>query len=160
MAPGAASVIPRYSKCFVATEGPVSNNDLPDYRGGMASAHGTRRRYLSGCRCDLCTEEQRLHMRAYRERRAERDAVPELAGPGAVELATKAQLADLSAAESQPGLAAIAVALAKVLDGRIPTPKPAAARQLVRVLDELHKASARTRRGGLALVKAMTEKGG
>ncbi len=46
------------------------------------------------------------------------------------------------------------------LPARAQSSKPSAARQLVRVLDELHKGSARTRRGSLKLVRAMTDKGG
>ena len=92
-------------------------------------------------------------------------AVPELgsAAPGPVESGLpRPSWPDLSAAESQPGLwPRSRWRSPKVLDGPdSDADKPSAARQLVRVLDELHKASARTRRGGLALVKAMTEKGG
>jgi hypothetical protein len=39
-------------------------------------------------------------------------------------------------------------------------PKPAAAKVLVTVLDTLHKGSAQGRRGNLAVVRTMTEKGG
>jgi hypothetical protein len=83
---------------------------------------------------------------------------PELqpAGPGPVELATQAELAGLSQAELQPGLAAVALALGRVMDHpRAQSSKPAAARQLVRVLDELHKGP-QPRGSRLSLVKAMT----
>jgi hypothetical protein len=46
--------------------------------------------------------------------------------------------------------------MAKILDGRVPTPKPAAAKVLVGVLDTLHKGSAQGRRGNVAVVKSMT----
>jgi hypothetical protein len=57
-------------------------------------------------------------------------------------------------------MSAIAAAMAKILDGKVPTPKPGAAKVLVSVLDTLHKGSAQQRRGNLALVRTMTEKGG
>jgi hypothetical protein len=38
--------------------------------------------------------------------------------------------------------------------------QPAAAKVLAVLLDKLHSASARGRRGGLALVRTMTDKGG
>jgi hypothetical protein len=50
--------------------------------------------------------------------------------------------------------------MARILDGRVPTPKPAAAKALVTVLDTLHKGSAQGRRGNLASVKSMTKKDG
>jgi hypothetical protein len=54
-------------------------------------------------------------------------------------------------------LAAIALTLGRLLDRGAQSSKPSAARQLVRVLDALHKGSARTRRGSLKVVRAMTE---
>jgi hypothetical protein len=50
--------------------------------------------------------------------------------------------------------------MARILDGRVPTPKPGAAKVLVNVMDTLHKGSAQARRGNLALVREMTKEGG
>jgi hypothetical protein len=60
----------------------------------------------------------------------------------------------------RPGLVAIVVCMARVLDSAASTPKPAAAKVLVSALDALHKASAQGRRGRLALVEEMTTKDG
>ena len=70
------------------------------------------------------------------------------------------QLHGLPAAQLRPSLAAVALAMAHILDGRVPTPKPAAAKVLVSVMDTLHKGSAQSRRGNLALVRTMTKKDG
>jgi hypothetical protein len=66
----------------------------------------------------------------------------------------------LAQAELRPGLVAIAAAMARVLDSTPPTPKPAAAKVLVSVMDALHKSSAHERRGNLAVVREMTTKDG
>ncbi|HEY1441998.1 MAG TPA: hypothetical protein VGF65_14505 [Mycobacterium sp.] len=50
--------------------------------------------------------------------------------------------------------------MAKILDGKVPTPKPGAAKVLVSVLDTLHKGSAQGRRGNLAVIREMTTKDG
>jgi len=82
---------------------------------------------------------------------------PEPSGPGDAESAVQLELAGLSAAAEQPAVAAAAVAMARLLDHpRVSSPKPSAARQLTRILDELRKASARDRRGGLRAVREMT----
>jgi hypothetical protein len=49
--------------------------------------------------------------------------------------------------------------MARLLDSPASTPKPAAAKVLVAVMDTLHKCSAQGRRGNLAVVREMTEKG-
>ncbi|HEY1440106.1 MAG TPA: hypothetical protein VGF65_04550, partial [Mycobacterium sp.] len=48
--------------------------------------------------------------------------------PGPVEQTVEAELAGLPAAQLRPSLAAVATAMARILDGRVPTPKPAAAK--------------------------------
>jgi hypothetical protein len=75
--------------------------------------------------------------------------------PGPVESAVEAEISGLAQAELRPALAAIAAAMARVLDSTPPTPKPSAAKVLVSVLDTLHKGSAQVRRGNLAVVRAM-----
>lgn len=69
--------------------------------------------------------------------------------------AVRAQLDDSAAAAERPGLAAIAIALAAVLDNQSAVPQHAsAAHRLVEVLGALSKVSAR--RGRLSLVRGMT----
>ena len=131
----------------------------------MAIKHG-RERYRRGCRCDECRDAQAAYQRVYRERQrndlpASTNVDPDPNGlPGPVELAVEAELAGLVSAELRPGLVAIVVCMARVLDSAASTPKPAAAKVLVSALDALHKASAQGRRGRLALVKEMTTKDG
>jgi hypothetical protein len=58
-------------------------------------------------------------------------------------------------------MVAIAIVMARLLDNpRVASAQPPAAKVLVNVLDTLHKASAQERRGNLALVRTMTQKGG
>ena len=80
----------------------------------------------------------------------------EPAGPGPVELAVEAELAGLSAAQTQPSLAATALCMGRVLDGVPPTPKPPAAKVLTAVMDKLHKGS-ELRKPRLSMVRAMSE---
>jgi hypothetical protein len=62
-----------------------------------------------------------------------------------------------AAADARPGLAAVALCLARLVDNpRAVNQHPAAARVLASLLDKLASASAQRRRGGLALVKSMT----
>jgi hypothetical protein len=75
-------------------------------------------------------------------------------------LAVESELGGLAAAQLRPSLAAVASRWRRSWTGRVPTPKPAAAKVLVSVLDTLHKGSAQGRRGSLALVRTMTDKGG
>ena len=60
----------------------------------------------------------------------------------------------------RPGLAAAAVSLAEIFDNpRAVSAQPAAAKVLVALLEQLRSASARGRRGGLAVVRAMSSSG-
>jgi hypothetical protein len=77
------------------------------------------------------------------------------AGVGAVEAGVQAELEGLAAAESHPALVQVALALGRVLDGRIPTPKPQAAGKLMVVLDKLHKGS-ELRGARLSVVRQMS----
>ena len=123
----------------------------------MAAAHGTRRRYINGCRCEDCTESNRLY---FRQRRAS-PCVADLPHmePGPVESGVENEIAGL--AEVRPGLAQMALDLARVLDNpRATNQKPAAAKVLAALLDKLHAASAQRRPGNLAVVRTMTAKGG
>jgi hypothetical protein len=77
-------------------------------------------------------------------------------GPGPVESGVGAEISDL-AAESRPGLGQIALALARLMDNpKAINQQPAAAKVLAAMLEKLHSASARGRRGNLSVVKSMT----
>ncbi|HWY01779.1 MAG TPA: hypothetical protein VNY55_18440 [Mycobacterium sp.] len=76
--------------------------------------------------------------------------------PGPVEAATQQEI-NAMPAQTRPGLVAIALAMARILDSsRAASAQPAAAKVLVSMLDTLHKGSAQGRRGNLAVVKSMT----
>ncbi len=140
----------------------------------MAARHGTRQRYGAGCRCDECKVAQRLYQRKYRERRANGLTRPVVVAevldhltpdtnvpPGPVEQAVELELAGVPSAELRPSLVQIALAMSRILDSsRAASAQPAAAKALVSVLDTLHKGSAQRRRGSLAVVRTMTDKGG
>jgi hypothetical protein len=80
-------------------------------------------------------------------------------GSGPVEAGVEAEIAGLT--EARPGIAQAALAMARVLDNpRAVNQQPAAAKALASLLDRLCSASARGRRGNLALVRQMSEKGG
>ena len=81
--------------------------------------------------------------------------------PGPVEQAVELELAGVPSAELRPSLVQIALAMSRILDSsRAASAQPAAAKALVSVLDTLHKGSAQRRRGSLAVVRTMTDKGG
>lgn len=76
---------------------------------------------------------------------------------GAVVAAVQAQLDGTAAAQERPGLAAIAVRLAEVLDNQSAIPQhAAAAHRLVEILGTLSKSSMRRTR--LSMVRSMTER--
>jgi hypothetical protein len=133
-------------------------NDKQTAKGVQQMAnHRTPSRYSQGCRCADCTEAHRLRAIDYRARKEESE--PEPTSPGQVEKAVQAEIGGL--AVSRPSLAAIAIAMARILDNpRAKSTHPPAAKVLVSVMDTLHKGSAQGRRNSLALVKSMTEKGG
>jgi hypothetical protein len=129
----------------------------------MAARHGTANRYNQGCRCDAGKDSHRLRAADYRQRSAaggtvrppvavvssstagHTAGVSEPSGPGPVEVGVQAEIG--AAAEARPGLAAVALALARVMDDpKAVNQQPAAAKVLVTVLDQLGKGS--VRRGG------------
>ena len=128
----------------------------------MAISHG-RERYRRGCRCDECKAAQAAYQRVYRERQRNglvgvaNDAADPNESPGPVEAAVREEIDGLASAALRPSLAAIAACMARLLDSPASTPKPAAAKVLVAVMDTLHKGSAQGRRGSLALVRTMTK---
>jgi hypothetical protein len=133
----------------------------------MTLEHG-RTRYTRGCRCDTCTAAERDYQRnRYRCQRGLPvdqpdspklnvvDARPNPSHDGSVVAAVRAELNGSPGAVERPGLTAVALALAAIFDDphHVST-QPAAARQLVAILDTLSKRT--QRRGNLAVVKAMT----
>ena len=144
-----------------------------------SKCRGSESSYAAGCRCDLC---KRAAADARRERRRrEREAVGELdpadmggrplvsipeCGPstsdylhiGVVE-AVSLEIDGLGA-NLRPGLAAAALALARILDNpRAVSTQPAAAAQLVNILGQLRK-SASGAKPKLAAVRQMTKNRG
>ena len=132
---------------------------------------GTNAHYMAGCRCAACTEAHRVRAREYRRRKNAGEVVspfryaeqqesplPAETGPGPVESGVEAEIGGV--ADGRPGLAQVALAMARLLDDpKAKNQAPAAAKVLVSVLDKLRSDSARQRRGGLALVRTMTAKG-
>ena len=129
----------------------------------MAARHGTRRGYNDGCRCDDCKDAQRLYQQRYRERRRSLSPVtnvtPAASSLRPVAAAVEAEIEELI--ESRPGLAQVALAMARILDNpRAVASQPAAAKVLSGLLDKLATASAGGQRGRFSVIKSMTEKGG
>jgi hypothetical protein len=74
--------------------------------------HGTRRCYVNGCRCDDSTASNRIY---FRQRRASQMvADPPPSDPGPVESGVSAEIAGVT--EARPGLAQVALAMAKIMD--------------------------------------------
>jgi hypothetical protein len=132
--------------------------------------HG-RTRYARGCRCGVCKAAERDYQRErYRRRRGlpvdEPDSLaliavnpqPDSPDDGSVVAAVRAELDAAPAAVERPGLTAVALALAEILDDpRHIATQPAAARQLAAILGTLSKRAQRP--GKLAVVKSMTASG-
>jgi hypothetical protein len=94
----------------------------------MTSEHG-RTRYTRGCRCDVCKAAERDYQRnRYRRQRGlpvdppdppklnVLDSQPGSSPDGSVVAAVRAELSAALAAAERPGLAALALALAEILD--------------------------------------------
>jgi len=134
----------------------------------MAAKHGTRHRYNEGCRV-LSAKGADAAYRRDRQRRAcvvddyTSDAhfpvdLQEME-PGPVESGVAAELAGL--AEDRPGLAQVALALARIMDNpKAVSSHPAAAKVLATLLDKQLQAPIPARRGHLAAVRRLAEKGG
>lgn len=133
----------------------------------MTLEHG-RTRYTRGCRCAVCKAAERDYQRnRYRRQRGLPVDSPDAPALNVVEsepiesqgcsvvAGVRAELDAAPAAVERPGLTAVALALAAILDdARHVATQPAAARQLVAILGTLSK---RTQsRGKLAAVKSMT----
>ena len=134
----------------------------------MSAKHGTRHRYIDGCRCDDCKAANRDYQRDLRWRHANGEAgqratvvslpaaqEPVVSGRGTVERAVTSEIGGLTQAEMRPALVEPS-RWRKILDnpGAV-SQQPAAAGKLADILDRSHKGAA-PRRGGLKLVRAMT----
>jgi hypothetical protein len=139
----------------------------------MASQHGTRTRYNTGCRCDECKQASREYDKRRRQSMLSRKhgparvtALPSIpdevqagaATTGPVEAGVIAQIDGLTTAANRQGLVQIAIALARVLDSPLAIAQHASSgRVLVDTLEKIAKGSdART--GKLASVRSMTRK--
>jgi hypothetical protein len=108
--------------------------------------HGRNRYHRHGCRCDVCKEANKLHMRELRARKrtltplpAGADGTPTVA-VGPVVAAVQADLASMGDLTGYQALAAAAVAMARILDSKgCVTTQPSAAKQLVSLLEVLHR---------------------
>jgi hypothetical protein len=137
---------------------------------------GTRQSYKRGCRCDLCKQAESAYKRDLRQRH--REAVGEfvtqgvpplsLVTPGTgtdsksdpvcgpVESAILLEIGDFE--QSRPGLVAVALSLAVVLDNpRATSSKPPAAGALVNILNLLRKTAVASKETPLASVRQMTK---
>jgi hypothetical protein len=139
--------------------------------------HGLRQTYKAGCRCDLCKQAESEYKKDLRRR--QREAVGEFVTPvtpalslvtpevvtansqvsslGAVEAAVAGEIEQLGP-HRRPGVAAVALALARILDNpKAVSTQPPAAGQLVHAMNTLRK-SATGAKPKLASVRAMTSK--
>ena len=134
----------------------------------MSAQHGTRHRYIDGCRCDDCKAANRDYQRDLRWRHANGEAgqratvvslpaaqEPVVSGPGPVERAVTSEIGGLTQADMRPALVEPS-RWRKILDnpGAV-SQQPADAGKLADILNRSHKGAA-PRRGGLKLVRAMT----
>ena len=137
----------------------------------MASQHGTRTRYNTGCRCDECKQASRDYDKTRRQKMLATKHAPAKVTklptattiaavgdyePGRVESGVLAEIEQLSTTASRQGLVEIAIALARVLDSPLAIAQhPSAAHRLSETLDKLRK-GADSRKGRLAAVRSMT----
>jgi hypothetical protein len=122
--------------------------------------HGRRSRYNAGCRCGECRSANRDHQRSRRSKHLTPVPAGEVSPPaefidGPVTEAVRAQLEHLPSAQERPGLYAIALRLAQLLDNPTAVPQYAStARVLTDLIATLSKHSARRTR--LSAVRNMT----
>jgi len=120
----------------------------------MGVTHG-RGGYVRGCRCGRYKQTESDYQKTRRYRQREQVGDPVQSEPGPVETAVEAELAGL--AEARPGLAQVALALARIMDNpKAVSSQPPAAKVLIASLDKLHSSASQNRRGRLAVVKSMT----
>ncbi len=129
----------------------------------MAAKHGTRRRYIEGCHCEDCTAANIAYQHQWRQcRTCGEPTTPNITvslspvTPGPVGAGVQPEIGGLAAA-ARPGLAAMALSLAQIMDDpKARNQQPAAAKVLSALFDKLHRAGAQGRRGNLTVVRAMT----
>lgn len=124
----------------------------------IADAPHGRGRYQRGCRCGTCKLANREYQRRHRTKQL-RLVTPPPADvptvPGPVEIGVRAQLEHLPSAQERPGVYAVAVRLAAVLDNQTAIPQHAsAARVLTEIITGLSRQSRRP--GRLTAVRSMT----
>lgn len=121
--------------------------------------HG-RSRYTAGCRCGTCKQANREYQRRRRSKHLQPVPPGDPSPPsefisGPVTQAVSAQLEHLPAAQERPGVFAIAIRLAQLLDNQTAVPQySSAARVLTDIIATLSKHS--TRRTRLSAVRSMT----
>jgi hypothetical protein len=126
--------------------------------------HGWQQ-YYRGCRCAVCREGVRLRVAERRAAKRTLTPVPAvpvpaqdepLAEPGPCVRAVRAELDGLGDLTGWQGLAAAAVAMARILDhpGAVTT-QPAACRQLMSLMETLHKVADVPRRRLKSIEKMM-----
>jgi len=125
----------------------------------LADAPHGRGRYNRGCRCATCKLANREYQRRHRSKRLRAVTTPPAdvttEPTGAVAAAVQAQLDGTAAALERPGLYAVAIRLAQLLDRDDAVPQfSAAAHRLSEILSTLSKHS--TRRTRLSAVRSMT----
>lgn len=136
----------------------------------MAAEHGSRTRYNAGCRCDACKKASRDYDKMRRQRMLASKHGPSAVTtlptsanaddrePGPNEAAVLAEIAGLSTAASHPGLVAVAIRNAQVLDSPLAIAQvPSSSKVLMEALEKLRKGSD-SRAGKLAAVRQMTRK--
>ena len=102
-----------------------------------------------------CKQAESDYQRARRCRQREQVCDPVQSEPGPVEVGVEAEIAGLT--QARPGLAAAALAMAKIMDNpAVVSSQPAAAKVLAALLDKLHSSLAQNRRGRLAVVRTLT----
>ena len=103
------------------------------------TAHGTATSYKNGCRCSECRKANRTRIRDYRASKRGESApvdLPVEVGEGTV--AVRRDLAALQVAIERPADAAVALAMARLLDDVTATPQhPSAASRLIDVMGRL-----------------------
>ncbi len=107
----------------------------------MTAAHGSATGYKNGCRCGECRRANRERVRTYRAAKRGEPApvdLPVEVGEGSVTDAVRRDLAALQVAVERPADAAVALAMARLLDDPSAGPQhPSAAARLVDVMARL-----------------------
>lgn len=107
----------------------------------MTARHGSATSYKDGCRCGDCRKANRERIRAYRAAKRGDPAPVDLpvdVGEGTVTDAVRRDLAGLQVAVERPADAAVALAMARLLDDPSAGPQhPSAAARLVDIMARL-----------------------